>query len=114
MCSSDLLPARYQTPCAITMEDLEDDLQCVLERCNARLSHKNNTSAPKDDQPTPAEIEVAEKFLRNKYLIHELQGDMEKIGIIGEECNRLMVYLACISRFFATPISLTLKGSSSS
>lgn len=108
------LPARYQKSCTVTTEDLEDDLQCVLERCSARLSNKEEPDSPKDDQPTAAELEISEKFLKDKNLIQIVQADMAKIGIIGEECNRAMVYLACISRLFATPISIALKGSSSS
>ncbi len=109
-----VLPTRYQKPCTITTEDLENDLQCVLERCSARLSNKEEPSSPQDDEPTVAEVKNSEKFLKGKNLIQEIQTDIGKIGIVGEECNRLMVYLACISRLFATPISLTLKGSSSS
>lgn len=109
-----ILLMRYQTSCTITAEDLDDDLQCVLERCNARLSDKEESGSSQDDQPTAAEVEISEKFLRSNNLIQIVQADMVKIGIIGEECNRVMVYLACISRLFATPISITLKGSSSS
>ena len=109
-----VFPARYQKPFTITIEDLEDDLQCILERCNARLSNKEESGSPQDEQPTVAEVEISEEFLKNKRLMQEIQADMAKIGIRGEECNRLMVYLACISRLFATPISITVKGSSSS
>lgn len=109
-----VLPTRYQESCTITTEDLEDDLQCVLERCSARLSNKEDPGPSQDDQPTAAEVEISEKFLKDKNLMQIIQTDMVKIGIIGEECNRAMVYLACISRLFATPISIALKGSSSS
>lgn len=107
-------PRRYDKECKIIPEDVEDDLQHVLKRCEDRLSYKEDAVFKEEDRPTPEEIEEATKMLKNKDLMHEIQADMTKIGIIGEESNRLMIYLAGTSRLCSTPLSIVIKGSSSS
>ena len=68
----------------------------------------------------PKELTEQEKaealaFLQDPNILMRISKDMETTGeIVGERINRMMVYLACVSRKFSKPISLVIFGQSSS
>jgi len=55
---------------------------------------------------TAAEEKEAKKYLKQKDLIQNLQKDLEKIGILGEEENALILFLAMASHKFSNPFSV--------
>jgi ABC-type dipeptide/oligopeptide/nickel transport system ATPase subunit len=64
---------------------------------------------------TEQEKEEALAYLRNPKLIENISKDLTFAGeIIGEETNKMMLYLASISIKFKKPISLVIFGKSSS
>lgn len=55
---------------------------------------------------TPDEIKATKKYLEDKNLIQNLQADLEKMGIIGEQENALILFLAMASHQFSNPFSV--------
>ena len=74
-----------------------------------RLENKSGTSVT----PVPdADRLEAMRMARNPGLVDELQRDMGKLGIIGEETNRLLLYLAMTSRKMDDPLAVQILSSS--
>ena len=64
---------------------------------------------------TEQEKQEALAYLSDIYLIQNISRDIGIVGeIVGEETNKMMLYLAAISRKFKKPISLVIFGKSSS
>ena len=51
-------------------------------------------------------------FLKNKDIFHEILSDLETIGVTGEETNKLVGYLAAISRKLDEPLSVLIQSRS--
>jgi len=69
------------------------------------------------DEAQPAVASDAERaegmrLARNPDLIGELQRDLDKLGIIGERTNRLLLYLAMTSRKMEDPLAVQILSSS--
>ena len=61
---------------------------------------------------TENEIKSAKAFLQNQKLIQETQNLIGKAGVIGEEVNRLLMYLIFTSRKTNNPLHCISLGSS--
>ena len=55
---------------------------------------------------TAEETKATKKYLSDKNLIQNLQTDLEKMGIIGEKENALILFLAMASHRFSNPFSV--------
>jgi hypothetical protein len=55
---------------------------------------------------------AAESFLSNPNLCEEILADLETLGVSGEETNKLLCYLAAVSRKLDDPISLMIQSRS--
>jgi hypothetical protein len=60
------------------------------------------------------EREEAVKFLQSQNLMHCIKNALDRQEIVGEDTNKLLVYLICTSRIMRKPISCVIKGLSSS
>jgi energy-coupling factor transporter ATP-binding protein EcfA2 len=58
--------------------------------------------------------QVAMKALRHPGFLFELSGCLRDLGIVGETRNRLVIFLAALSTRFEEPVSVLVKGASSS
>ncbi|MCP4118565.1 MAG: toprim domain-containing protein, partial [Desulfobacteraceae bacterium] len=69
----------------------------------------------KADGPTATreETKYAMTFLKNPDLMEELLSDLATMGVIGEEINKTVCYLATTSRKLAKPISVLIQSRSS-
>ena len=78
----------------------------ALERY--RLQQIEALSAPKPEQPvmTPEQAEEALAYLRAPKLLERTSEDIGKSGVVGEEANRLLMYLAFTSRKRARPLQV--------
>ena len=66
---------------------------------------------------TPVEIPTQEKeealrFLKNPNLLEEIVADIETLGYTGEEMNKLLCYIAAISRKTDEPLSVMIQSRS--
>lgn len=58
------------------------------------------------------EITEANTLLDSPLLLHRVLNEVRKLGVIGEERNILLYYLALTSRITDTPLSVIVKGAS--
>jgi len=91
-------------------EDLiKEDIGKVLSLVeNFRPKEKKKTR----NEPSKAEKQAALKFLKNRNMFKEILTDLETIGITGEETNKLVSYLAAVSRKLDDPLSVLIQSRS--
>jgi hypothetical protein len=90
-----------------------DELTSVLE--SYRLNYLEESAKNYEKQVkvlTENEIKQARSFLENKDLIKNTQEKIGKSGVIGEEINRLLMYLIFTSRKTNNPLHCISLGSS--
>jgi len=71
-------------------------------------------SAPKNPQPemTHEQREEALALLRDPKLLDRIVTDFERCGIVGERTNKLVGYLAAVSRKLRRPLAIIIQSSS--
>ena len=120
----DLYAARarsaYVAQAAVEMKVTEDvvktDLGRVLLKLEA-LQEENIRRALEPKVPAAVAIDAAARetalaFLRDPRLLDRLLADFELIGIVGERTNKLVAYLAAVSRKLDSPLAVVLQSSS--
>ncbi|EOG6896222.1 hypothetical protein ACLH3T_001573 [Flavobacterium psychrophilum] len=103
---------RLEIGTTIVRRDL-DSLTNELE--NYRLQEVENQNKIYEKQVkvlTEKEIKEAREFLQTQNLIQETQNRIGKSGVIGEEINRLLMYLIFTSRKTNNPLHCISLGSS--
>ena len=70
--------------------------------------------APKQPQVTLSEEQRAEalSLLRDPQLLERILGDFERSGVVGERSNKLIGYLAAVSRKLEEPLAIIIQSSS--
>jgi DNA primase len=100
----------------LTPELLKRDLGRVLlaaEQAQAELA-KPVEPGPSVVVLTPEEREEALAWLRAPDLIGRLRGAFRAAGLVGEEDNTLVAYLACVSRQLDRPLAVIVQSASAS
>ena len=66
------------------------------------------------DVPVMTELErtAALELLQDPQLLQRLAADYAACGLVGEETNKLVCYLACVSRLLPRPLSVLIQSSS--
>ena len=59
-----------------------------------------------------AEKRAAMKLLRDPNLIERILADFDACGLAGEEANKLVCYLACVSRRLEQPLAVLIQSGS--
>ena len=98
----------------LTVDLLKRDLGKLLlavEQAQAELL-KPKTPASQVVTLTPEEREAALKWLREPNLIGRLREAFHQAGIIGEESNTLVAYLAGVSRKLERPLAIIIQSAS--
>jgi DNA primase len=71
------------------------------------------TPTHKATAPVSAEEQVAAlAWLRDPQLLHRISEDMTAIGVVGEDANALVGYLACVSRQLDKPLAVLIQSTS--
>jgi DNA primase len=89
--------------------------QVLLELETLAAERARQSAAP---EPTPAEAmteedrEAALDLLRTPDLLDRIVADFEACGLIGEATNKLVGYLATVSRKLAAPLAVLVQSSS--
>jgi len=96
-------------------ETIEGDLTRLLQACEKAAAEKKNADA--DNRPAPVTItdadrKDAEAFGQSPDLIDRILADFETCGLVGEEHNKLLAYLAAVSRKTDEPLSMLVLSSS--
>jgi DNA primase len=111
--------ASFATVAAIELQMdeqiIKHDLGRVLLKLEAlQATHVTATLAPATPAFTmsPVERDAAFALLRDPKLIERIAGDFARAGIVGEESNALVGYLAAISRKLDKPLALLIQSTS--
>ncbi len=102
----------------LTLEELSSDLAQLEDLL--QLEIRKLLAVQEEERNRPAYVMTAEAeakaiaLLKSPRLLWHVNQAIERMGVAGEEENRLIIYLAYTSRLLATPISLAVKGESSS
>ena len=103
------------------IKDYEGDIDADLVKIEdqiRKLFKKEAIEALKPKQSyiiTEKERSEAEAFLKKTpYLLNEVLKTTTSMGVVGEETNRLLIYLVFTSRMMREPLSLVIKGESAS
>jgi hypothetical protein len=100
---------------AVKPDLVKKDLGRVLLKLE-QLQHEQiqRTLAPKDDRVSLNEAQKAAalELLRSPNLTERITGDLERCGLVGEETNKLVAYLAAVSRKLAKPLAVMVQSSS--
>jgi DNA primase catalytic core len=72
------------------------------------------TLEPKEEsaQLTPGETAAALELLSDPHLLNRILEDFERCGVIGEETNKLVGYIATVSRRLESPLAVVVQSSS--
>ncbi len=80
-----------------------------------QLQHERIETATQNQkpvEPTAAEKRIAMKLLKDPQLIDRILEDFDACGLAGEETNKLVCYLACVSRRLDNPLALLIQSGS--
>jgi DNA primase len=94
---------------------IRKDLGRVFLRLEAlRDEQIRKALKPKEDevQISPEEKAAAFELLKDPNLLHRILDDFARCGIVGEETNKLVGYLAAVSRRMETPLAVVVQSSS--
>ena len=96
-------------------ETINADIEKILRVCeesNDKEKSSKFTDTEEKITITAIETKEAEKFAREKSLIGRILEDFQTCGLIGEESNKLLCYLAMTSRKMPEPLSVLILSSS--
>jgi hypothetical protein len=95
---------------------IERDLLAMVERFEAEREKRLDEASPQVEAVTPegSERDEAMRFLKSPELFLELEADMDALGYVGERVNKLVVYLAGVSRLLPKPLSIYIQAGSGS
>jgi DNA primase len=114
----DLYSARsreaYTRACVALFGEAETIIRADLNRVLERVEAWQADGAKSSDTPKPSPEDTARAlaFLGNPDLFDEILSDLRVLGIAGEETNKLLCYLACVSRKLDDPLSLLIQSRS--
>ena len=99
----------------ISEETIKDDLSKVLLKLE-QLQFEQISGVLKAQPLIPVmseeEREAALDLLKDKQLLPRLLNDFSRMGVVGEDVNKLVGYLAATSRKLARPLAIVIQSSS--
>jgi predicted transcriptional regulator len=95
-----------------TITDSIEALTEELEQYRLDIREEQNGNKPKAIELTKEEIKQAEKLLKTKDLLNHTNILIGKSGVIGEENNRLLMYIIFTSRKMSNPLHIISMGAS--
>jgi DNA primase catalytic core len=90
-------------------ELVKEDVGKILNRVE---SHRPKTKETKANAPSKQEKAQALRLLKNTDMFAEILADLETIGVTGEKTNKLVGYLAAVSRKTDEPLSVLIQSRS--
>ena len=99
--------------CALEERVIKADLGKILLKLEALQEEKlQQTDDEKDIELTESECEEALALLKDKNLLARILDDFNQCGVVGEETNKLVGYLAGVSRKLDKPLAVIIQSSS--
>lgn len=100
-----------RVPETVVKSDLGDVL-LALEQAQDELLLEVEAPVAKVPEMTEAQKEAALDLLRDTAMLDRILGDLEQLGVVGEQTNLLAAYLAAVSRKVANPLAVVVQSSS--
>jgi DNA primase catalytic core len=105
---------------AIEMGLKEDVIRTDMKRMLGRLEQIQHEQITQALEPKPAAAEAlnaeqhaaAMKLLEDPHLMDRILEDFTRCGVVGEEINKKVAYLAAVSRLMETPLAVIVQSSS--
>src|SRR3990172_7598610 len=97
---------------AAIKQDLGRVLLELERRQEALIRQTLRRQEPEAPRMSPAEREDALQLLKDPELLARILADYDACGLVGEETNKLICYLACVSRHLPRPLSVLIQSSS--
>ena len=97
-------------------ESIERDLaRLILELEDLQREWLEKTLTPQEEklEMTVEEKSAAMELLRDPRLLERVLEDFEKCGVVGEETNKKIGYLAAVSRLLEKPLAIVVQSASS-
>ena len=112
--------ASFLTQAAVELQVADDMLKTDLGRVLLKLEELQEAAIRKTLEPKPApaqamdeaERQAALALLTSSDLMRRILADFEACGIVGEATNKLVGYLAAVSRKLAGPLAVLIQSSS--
>jgi len=100
--------------CGLPPEVIKTDLGKVLLQLETMQQNENqaNEAPQAEKQLNQAEREAALTLLKQPDLLSRILADFNAAGVVGEETNKLVGYLACVSRKLDRPLAVMVQSSS--
>jgi len=94
--------------------DLAKLLRAVELRQDALIRSRQSASTSASCAPelTPEQHATAMAFLRDPQLMTRIVEDVATLGVVGEDSNALVGYLACVSRQLDKPLAILIQSTS--
>ncbi len=88
--------------------------QILLRLEQLQLDQIEAATAAEESQVelTEAQRREALQFLRDGKLVERILADFDRCGLVGEGTNKLLCYLACVSRLLPSPLAVLIQSSS--
>lgn len=95
-------------------ETIEGDITKLMTTCEQtqEMGEQQGLESPSTVEVLGRDKEEAEDFGKSTDLMGAILADFEACGLIGEEANKLLGYLAMTSRKLANPLSMLILSSS--
>jgi hypothetical protein len=99
----------------VSQEIVKGDLRHVLGKLEAMQDQQIRAALT----PKPREVTMSEEdrtaalaLLRDPNLLERVTADFERCGLVGEETNKQVAYLATVSRHLDSPLAVVVQSSS--
>jgi hypothetical protein len=113
-----LFVAQAATELGLSEETIKRDVGAVILALESlvaeQLAATLTPSAPvaSASSLSDAEREAALALLRDPHLLDRILADFERAGVVGEETNKLVGYLAAVSRKLPEPLAIIIQSAS--
>lgn len=100
--------------CDLQSSKVEDDLLNIIMELESSGEEKELKEEAKLPSMKPAEREKALGLLKNKKLMKQVLADIESLGYVGQDKEKLLLYLSATARITESPIHISIRSTSSS
>jgi DNA primase len=95
-----------------TSEVIETDVNRLIVQLENYVAQRLEEKSPTVALVAEADQHEAQRFGRSHDLVAEIQSDLERLGLVGERTNRLLLYFAMTSRKMDDPLAVQILSGS--